>query len=536
VRAWFLGAAPRRALAETGLVCLALALLLIAASLAIPAQQGRGAVLRPGLLYVALCGALLGALRLRRAAGGWRRQVRYEVGAATVLALAVWAGVWTIDSAATPLFAPPRADPSWSPIAAAVQGGLLGGFAAALAALAYAATRGAALAWAAWNRLRHTRLIWCMTHAVLVVALVLAVGFAAVVTAMDFHARGTAAVPAEPGGAGAALAQVLDRFLAAAAILLVFSAGAVLVVLPPTLLLAYGVLRPVTRRLEGLAAATGALRAGDLAARVPVGGEDEVARLQADFNAMAADLEQAMAEVQAERDTVARLLQARRELVAAVSHELRTPVATLRGHLDSAREHWDGAPPATLRDDLEVMAGETEHLQRLIEDLFTLSRAEVGRLPLAIAPTDVGALLRRSAAAAAPLAWERGRVEVLAETPPNPAPARADAGRLEQVVRNLVANAVRHTPPGGLVLLTAAAADGAVVVQVKDTGEGIAPEDLPHVWDRFYRSGSARDRDRGGAGLGLALVKELTEAMGGTVGVESALGQGSTFTLRLPAA
>jgi signal transduction histidine kinase len=310
---------------------------------------------------------------------------------------------------------------------------------------------------------------------------------------------------------------------------------ALVVVLPPTLLMSFIVLRPVTRRLEDLTAATAALRAGNLAARVPVGGEDELARLQTDFNAMATDLERAMRSLQQERDRVGGLLQARRELIAAVSHELRTPVASLRAYLDSAISHWDGSPPATLRQDMETMLGEAERLQRLIEDLFDLSRAEVGRLTLNLAPTDVGAVLDRSARAAAPMAWERGRVEVLAEVPPDLPPARADAGRLEQVVRNLVANAVRHTPPGGLVMLTAARADGEIVVQVKDTGEGIAPQDLPRVWERFYRTGNARERDRGGAGLGLALVKELTEAMSGRVGVESVPGEGSCFTIRLPA-
>jgi signal transduction histidine kinase len=248
---------------------------------------------------------------------------------------------------------------------------------------------------------------------------------------------------------------------------------------------------------------------------------------------MAADLERAMGDLQAERDAVARLLEARRELVVAVSHELRTPVATLRAYLDSALAHWDGAAPPTLRDDLGIMAGEAERLQRLIDELFTLARAEAGGLPLALQPTDVGALLRRCAAVAAPPAWARGRVEVLAETPPDLPPARADPDRLEQVVRNLVANAVRHTPPGGLVLLTAAAEADAIVVQVRDTGEGIAAEALPRLFERFYRAGDARDRDRGGAGLGLALVKELTEAMGGSVGVESVAGEGSVFTVRV---
>ncbi|MDP9366288.1 MAG: ATP-binding protein, partial [Chloroflexota bacterium] len=125
---------------------------------------------------------------------------------------------------------------------------------------------------------------------------------------------------------------------------------------------------------------------------------------------------------------------------------------------------------------------------------------------------------------------------VLAEAPSDLPPVLADPDRLEQAVRNLVANAVRHTPPGGVVLLSAAPDQESILIQVKDTGEGIATEDLPHVWERFYRAGAARDRDGGGAGLGLALVKELTEAMGGSVAAESTPGAGSCFSLRLPAA
>jgi signal transduction histidine kinase len=144
------------------------------------------------------------------------------------------------------------------------------------------------------------------------------------------------------------------------------------------------------------------------------------------------------------------------------------------------------------------------------------------------------------AAASAPLVWERGRVEVLAQPAADLPAALVDPARLEQAIGNLVANAVRHTPPGGLVLLSAEPCDGTVVVHVRDTGEGIDPADLPHVWDRFYRGerrgvGSA-DGGREGAGLGLALVKELIEAMGSSVAVTSVPGEGSCFSLRLPAA
>jgi signal transduction histidine kinase len=134
--------------------------------------------------------------------------------------------------------------------------------------------------------------------------------------------------------------------------------------------------------------------------------------------------------------------------------------------------------------------------------------------------------------AVAPLAWRAGRVEVVADAPPGLPLAQADAERLEQVLSNLLRNGVRHTSPGGIVVAAVSADAEHVSIVVRDTGEGIAPEDLPHIWERFYRGENHRSSD-GGAGLGLAIVKELTEAMGGTVAVESTPGQGSCFTIRL---
>src|SRR5690606_35429400 len=154
--------------------------------------------------------------------------------------------------------------------------------------------------------------------------------------------------------------------------------------------------------------------------------------------------------------------------------------------------------------------------------------------PLAVAPADVGPLLQRIAEAAVPLAWTRGRVEVVSRIPESLPPVLADPERLEQIIWNLITNAVRPTPPGGLVLIGAELTDGHLEIEVRDTGEGIDPAELPQVWDRFYRASNARDR--AGAGLGLALVRELTEAMGGTVAVESQPGEGSRFSIRLPLA
>ena len=310
---------------------------------------------------------------------------------------------------------------------------------------------------------------------------------------------------------------------------------ALVLLLPPSALVSYFVARRTTRRLERLAEATTSLREGRYGRRVEVEGEDEVAQLQADFNAMAGNLQGTMRDLEVQRDTVSHLLQSRRELVASVSHELRTPIATMRATIESARSgQAEGALPSPLRHDLEIVEGEVLRLQRLIEDLFTLSQLEVDGLALDCQPANVIPVVQRMADALAPLAWNSGRVELVPKLPDGPLHAHVDAERLEQVLANLLRNAIRHTPPGGIVAVVVREEPNAVAVEVHDTGEGINPDDLPQIWERFYRSESSRDRDRGGAGLGLALVKEMTEAMGGAVSVESEVGRGSRFTVQLP--
>jgi signal transduction histidine kinase len=386
--------------------------------------------------------------------------------------------------------------------------------------------------WHFWDGLRRKRLLWALTHAHLTLVVLVMLLLAA------FSAVEVVATPASgrfesDNLAAVIVARLTHTILPLFGIVTIMTVGALAVVLPPSVILSYFVARRTTRRLETLAAATKVLRGGDLSARVPVAGEDEVAQLQDDFNAMAADLERATGEIQAERDKVAALLQSRRELIANVSHELRTPVATIRGYLESSLA-GNNESPLELQHDLEVMAREIERLQGLIDDLFTLARAEVNGLALELRPTDAGAVVQRRVEAMASLAWQKGRVEVVAEVPPDLPPALADTGRLEQVLVNLLRNGVRHTPPGGIVAVVVAAEDDTVRIEVRDTGEGVSPDDLPYIWERFYRGASARAEDVPGAGLGLALVKELTEAMGGTVAVESIVGQGSCFTVNLP--
>jgi signal transduction histidine kinase len=287
----------------------------------------------------------------------------------------------------------------------------------------------------------------------------------------------------------------------------------------------------MTKRLEKLASATTAIRDGDYAARVVVQGVDEVAQLQTNFNAMAGVLETAIAETAEERDKIAHLLDQRRELVASVSHELRTPLTIIRGYLDSTLGQNAGLTPELQRD-LSIMHGEALRLQRLIDDLFALSRAEVGSLTLHPRECDVAAMLRRCAEATSPAAWRTHRVEILVESD-GPLPRiTVDPDRLEQVIFNLINNAVRHSPPGGLERLSAERSGDFIQIAIADTGEGIAPDELNSIWDRFYRGRNAKDVR--GSGIGLAIVRELTEAMDGEATVASTIGEGTTFTLRFP--
>jgi signal transduction histidine kinase len=349
-------------------------------------------------------------------------------------------------------------------------------------------------------------------------------------------ATGAPAPPASGGSPG--FFSALAIFGAASVAVL---AAASLFALVSSSLVAYVLASRLVRRLERLGQAVEAFAAGNLSSRAQREGEDEVGQLTARFNRMADELAGTLRELQAERDRVAGLLAARQQLVAGVSHELRTPVATMRGYLEAALRRDGGQASArsaasddTLRGDLATIERELARLEHLIDDLFTLSSAEVGRLALRLEPTDLASLVHRLVDTHAPLAWSQRRVQVLADLPAEVPLVRADAQRVEQIVSNLLGNAIRHTPPGGLVAATASVDAETVCLEVRDTGDGIDPQDLPHVFERFYR-GRGED-GRAGLGLGLALVKELAEAMGGSSSVTSTPGEGSSFAVHLPRA
>ena len=370
-----------------------------------------------------------------------------------------------------------------------------------------------------WNRLRRQYLLWQLINAhILMLAFLAGLCIFAIDGILVLAARG--------------MAYNLLMIVPATVMLVIFSVIVMVIVVSPIALFSYFVVRRATERLRLLTYATGALRSGNYDVRVPVVGEDEVAQLQADFNAMASELGSSMRALQQERDRVTALLQERRELIANVSHELRTPVATLRGYLETSLMHWDALSRETLHHDLRTMEAEAIQLQGRVEDLFTLARSDVGQFALKRELVNIPSVVHEVVDARAPLAWRSSKVEIVSEIPDDVPLVIGDTRRLRQALQNLLHNGIRHTPPGGIVAIVVDVRAVDVAIHIKDTGEGITSEDLPHVWERFYQS--KHSRVRGGTGLGLALVKEWIEGMGGSVGAASVPGEGSCFTLCLP--
>ncbi|MEV4256774.1 ATP-binding protein [Spirillospora sp. NPDC049652] len=285
-----------------------------------------------------------------------------------------------------------------------------------------------------------------------------------------------------------------------------------LLVITCTLLLSRRVLAPI----GALAAASRRLGAGDLSERVAVRGRDEIAELARSFNRMADSLQHSEA--------------AQHRMVSDIAHELRTPLANIRGYLEALHDGVLDPDPELISSLLE----EAVLQQRLIDDLQDLALAESGALRMLRTPLDVRELLETCRVAHRAVAESHGvELAVQAEAVPL---VDADPDRLRQVIGNLVTNALAATPPGGTITLRATSGDGtALRIQVIDTGRGIAPVELRHVFDRFWRADSARGRATGGRGLGLSIAQGIVQAHGGTLGADSAPGRGSTFTITLPA-
>ena len=294
-----------------------------------------------------------------------------------------------------------------------------------------------------------------------------------------------------------------------------------------TAFFSFSVAATVAGRIENIATAIRLLAHGAFATRLAPNGNDEVARLSEDVDLLAARL-------QAADDQRAALDRERRELTAAISHDLRTPLASLRAMTEALN---DGIvdEPAEIRRYYATMRREIERLSGMIDDLFELSQLDAGALKLERLPIsvqDIAAEVVDAMQAAARLAG----VELILNVDSSPPEIEVDGGRIERAIGNLVRNALEHTPGGGRVLVSVAATNGNVDLRVADSGSGIAPSDLPHVWERFYRADTSRGRNGNGdgAGLGLAITRGIVEAHGGSVEAISGGGDGATFVLRLP--
>jgi len=314
-------------------------------------------------------------------------------------------------------------------------------------------------------------------------------------------------------------ASTSAMFLAVAELRLVLAAlllGAGLGVL-----LSVSVAGPLTEDLRALAAAARRVADGDLGVRTGVDRADEVGELARSLDRMVVQL--ARLEEQRARDEVAR-----RHLLTSIGHDLRTPLASLQAAIEALEDGVAPDPPRYLR----AMAGDVASLRDMVSDLFMLTELDAGALRLEPLPVDLSELADGAAEAIGPLAAQRD-VEVVATTAGSPPPAVADARAVDRVLRNLLDNAVRHAPAGTTVRLLVGGTGAEVIVTVSDDGPGFPDGFAERAFERFARADAARERDRGGAGLGLAIAKELIDAHGGRIWIDD--GPGATVGFAIPA-
>ena len=301
--------------------------------------------------------------------------------------------------------------------------------------------------------------------------------------------------------------------------------GVVALLIAGTVIAALVIFRPAQARLRALEDAANRFGEGDLTARAPAIGGDEVAAVADAFNRMASDRAARQAQlVEADR--------ARRQLLADVSHELMTPLTAIRGYAETLALPQFVPQTREGQRAVKVIAEEGERIERLVKDLLDLARFEAGGLSLDLENVDVGEIFERVSERHAKAAEEKG-VTIAIDPHDEDIRMIGDPMRLEQAVQNLAANALRHTPPGGVVTLGATREDGNIRLTIADNGVGIPPEHLPHVFDRFYKADQSRLQS-GGSGLGLSIVKAIVERHGGSVAVRSRQGVETVFEIVLP--
>ena len=304
-----------------------------------------------------------------------------------------------------------------------------------------------------------------------------------------------------------------------AIVLLVFASGIAMI-------LGYFLSSTVTERINLLKGAAEKLAKGDLQTRVPVNGRDEVAALSTTFNQMAEQL-QAADQKQRELETL------RRDLIAWVSHDLQTPLTSMRAILEALSDGVVDEPEMVKRYLLTAQR-DVMSLSALIDDLFQMSQLDTGGFPLHRASSSLSDLVSDTLESFSQLARQSG-INLEGQVESDVDPVFMDTQAIGRVFNNLISNALRHTPANGRVSVRVRRGASGVDVTVSDTGEGIRPQDIPHIFERFYRGDPSRSRQRGsGAGLGLAIARGIVQAHGGSIQVQSEPGKGTLFTFHLP--
>ncbi|MFA6000743.1 MAG: HAMP domain-containing sensor histidine kinase [Thermoleophilia bacterium] len=275
--------------------------------------------------------------------------------------------------------------------------------------------------------------------------------------------------------------------------------------------------RKITRPIHDMAMVTERIADGDYAQKVDIKSNDEIGSLAHSLNEMT--------------ERLAESQKLKRELMANIAHELRTPLTSISGYMEGLE---DGIVPAS-RETYELVHREAARLSRLVDDLQRLSRAESGQEVLDVVELPSALFIERVVKKLRPMFIEKG-ISLDLELAPELPPMLVDEDKTDQVLVNLIDNALNYTSPGGKVTLSARASGRMVQIEIADTGIGISAEDLPYIFERFYRADKSRSRDRGGSGIGLTIAKKYIESLGGDISVKSAPGQGTIFKIILPAA
>ena len=276
--------------------------------------------------------------------------------------------------------------------------------------------------------------------------------------------------------------------------------------------------RTITRPIRELTQATHAVSEGDLTQQVSINSKDELGELGKAFNKMSAEL--------------SRAVNTRKQMIADIAHELRTPLSLILGHAEAVH---DGVLPPT-KENFEIIREEASRLDHLVEDLRTLSLADAGELPINPQPTEPGRLIQE-AASLFQMRAQKKNIKLDLDIAPHLPTLELDPGRMTQVLTNILDNATRHTPESGQIVLSAVQWNDQVKITIEDSGQGLPPEDISRIFERFYRTDSSRqrnDKGSGGSGLGLAIAKSIVQAHNGQLSAESEAGQGLKIIISLP--